>query len=485
MLIQESNSVLLIKHKKKYMFGAIFMVLVVLFFFMVPPVEGLKLAPWRMLGLIIIMVGLWILDLFPLAVVGVIPLVYGPLMGVADVKVILPYYSESVIFLTLGGLALGVAMETSGLHKRIALFTLSKVGSSLSIQLFAFMGTTALLSMWINNTSTVVMLLPVAISVINALSITTKDNNFAKALLLGMAYAASIGGIGTLIGTSTNFVMVGILESQANIKIDFLDWMKIGVPLMLILLVVAYFLIIYLFKINKIKLDSNFNFKAEYDKLGLMTTTEKLVISIFFITAFLWMGKALINDILGIKLSDEITSVFAFTLLFTVPTSLKEKRFVLNMDDFKKIQFHILLLLGGGMALAGLSSKSGLDLYVSTKLDFLSAVPVYLMILGIVTLIIFATELTSNNAIVASFLPLFIVFAKSFGINPLLLALPLTLSASLAFMLPVATPPNAVIFSSGQIKITDMVKTGIWLNLICIAIVSAYSYYVIPYIFNL
>jgi sodium-dependent dicarboxylate transporter 2/3/5 len=485
MLNHSSNGLLLIKHKKKYMFAAISMVLIVLFFLFTSPIEGLNIASWRMLGLIIIMVGLWILDLFPLAVVGLIPLVYAPLMGVADIKAILPYYSESVIFLTLGGLALGVAMETSGLHKRIALFTLSKVGSSLSIQLFAFMGTTALLSMWINNTSTVVMLLPVAISVINALSITTKDNNFAKALLLGMAYAASIGGIGTLIGTSTNFVMVGILESQANIKIDFLDWMKIGVPLMLILLVVAYFLIIYLFKINKMKIDSAFNFKAEYDKLGLITNTEKLVIAIFFITAFLWMFKALINDIFAIKLSDEITSVFAFTLLFTVPTSLKEKRFVLNMDDFKKIQFHILLLLGGGMALAGLSSKTGLDLYVSTKLAFLSAIPVYLMILGIVTLIIFTTELTSNNAIVASFLPLFIVFAKSFGINPLLLALPLTLSASLAFMLPVATPPNAVIFSSGQIKITDMVKTGVWLNLICIAIVSIYSYYVIPYIFNL
>lgn len=467
-----------------YIFNIIFAISVAIFTLVVEPKFGLSVAAWRTLGLVIIMVFLWILEVVPLGIVGLLPIVYAPMVGIVNIKEILPYYSSTVVFLTLGGFAIGLALEVSNLHKRIALFALSKVGHNPSRQLLAFMLVTALISMWINNTSTVVMLLPVVISVIAVLNI-KEGSNYAKALLIGLAYSASIGGVGTIIGTTTNFIFVGLMDTKANIKIDFVTWMMYGFPLMAVLLTVAYLFICKMFKLDSFKKEVDFDFKQEYKNLGVMDKKQKLVAIVFFCTALAWIFKKFINNYLHIPITDEITAISAFIALFILPVDLKNKQFILNIADIKRLEFNILFLLGGGLALAGLFGKSGLDVWIAGQLGFLNTLPTLALILCLVFIMVFLTELTSNVAITASVLPLFIAFATQYGVNPLFFAAPLTVAASMAFMLPVATPPNAVVFSSGRLTIKDLMRTGLYLNVICAVVISVYSYYVVPYIFNI
>lgn len=458
---------------------------ITLFVLIHDPMFDMNQASWRMLGLLFVMSLFWVTEIMPLGITALIPIVYAPLAGIESLKNVTSNFGNPIIFLFLGGFMLGIAMEKWELHKRISLNLLNKVGPHPKKQLITFMAISAVFSMWISNAATVVIVLPVALAIINN---HYKDNtNFSKALLIGIAYSASIGGMGTLIGTPPNILLRGFLEANFNIKISFVDWMILAMPLVLVFLVAIYFVLTKVFSIKNVNTVSsdNYDFKDDIAKLGKMKLGEKLVSTAFILTAICWVFRELINKILNIDLTDEIIAVIALLCLFLIPVSLKEKKFLMDFEHLKKVPWDILLLFGGGLALSGLFIKSGLDTWIAEHLGLIQALSLLIIIFIIVLIIVASTEFTSNTAMSATFLPIIGALAIKLGFNPLLLTIPLVMGASCAFMLPVGTPPNAIIFGSGKIKIIDLVKSGICLNILSIILISVYAYFVIPLIFKL
>ncbi len=459
--------------------------LIVIFILTNKPMFGMSEGVWKMLGLVIPMILLWCFEVIPLGITALLPIVYAPLVGLEKLTAVTASFSHPIIFLFLGGFIIGAAIENTGLHKRIAMLILCTVGNNPRKQLLAFMGVSALISMWISNTSTVIMLLPVALAVIGSLKHKNPDS-FAKPVLIGIAYAASIGGTATLIGTPPNLLLKGFLEKQAiESSISFLHWMIFATPLATALLFMAYFVLLKQFKVtNNKNLNVNFDFKRELALLGKITKAEKIVLTIFLLTAFCWIFRIQINTAFNIMLTDEIISVIALLTLFIFPIDFTKKEFAVTLKDLNKLPWDILLLFGGGLALADLFVKTGLATWFAQSLSEFKDIPTFSMIAYISTMLVFLTELTSNTAITATFLPLFGSFALEYGIHIYNIAIPLALSASLAFMLPVATPPNAIVFASGHVKITDLLKAGFYLNIISIICVTIYSYFMIPVVFS-
>ena len=434
----------------------------------------------------------WVTECVPISVTALLPIVLFPLTGGMDLSTTTAAYGHKLVFLFVGGFMIALAIEKWHLHKRLALNIIRMTGSNKSRVILGFMLATAFLSMWISNTATSIMILPVGLAIISQLKDdpNTKENEneiFGKSLMIAIAYSASIGGMATLIGTPPNMVLAGVVEESYGIKLNMFDWMKFGVPLSSFLLMICW---VYLTKIAfKFK---NEEFSAGRDeilrqikKLGSFSNEEIKVLIVFILTALGWISRGSIEKIFPL-IDDTIIAIFFAVILFIIPTSNnKSDKTILVWDDTIKLPWGILILFGGGMAIASAFGKSGLALWIADLLQNLNGIPLFLIILIIVTSINLLTEVTSNMATTAMLLPVLVTIALAIEIHPYFLLVSATLAASCAFMLPISTPPNAVVFSSGFLKIEDMFKKGIWMNMISIITITIVVYYTLPYVFEM
>ena len=434
----------------------------------------------------------WVTECVPISVTALLPIVLFPLTGGMDLSTTTAAYGHKLVFLFVGGFMIALAIEKWHLHKRLALNIIRMTGSNKSRVILGFMLATAFLSMWISNTATSIMILPVGLAIISQLKDdpNTKENEneiFGKSLMIAIAYSASIGGMATLIGTPPNMVLAGVVEESYGIKLNMFDWMKFGVPLSSFLLMICW---VYLTKIAfKFK---NEEFSAGRDeilrqikKLGSFSNEEIKVLIVFTLTALGWISRGSIEKIFPL-IDDTIIAIFFAVILFIIPTSNnKSDKTILVWDDTVKLPWGILILFGGGMAIASAFGKSGLALWIADLLQNLNGIPLFLIILIIVTSINLLTEVTSNMATTAMLLPVLVTIALAIEIHPYFLLVSATLAASCAFMLPISTPPNAVVFSSGFLKIEDMFKKGIWMNMISIITITIVVYYTLPYVFEM
>jgi solute carrier family 13 (sodium-dependent dicarboxylate transporter), member 2/3/5 len=445
----------------------------------------------------------WITEAIPLAATSLVPLVLFPLLGVLSGADISASYINSVIFLFIGGFMLAIAMENWGLHKRIALKIISLFGGTANSILFGFMFSAAFLSMWISNTATAVMMLPIALAVINKIENQfgkEESSNFSKSVLLGIAYSCSIGGIATLIGTPPNLALVRIhkITFPDAPQISFGDWMLLSFPITVLLLILTAILLSkFMFRSkNKIEVSKDF-IKQEYKALGKFSYSEKVITIIFALTSLLWIFRTDLN--LGFAqisgwatlfdtpdfIDDGTIAITMAFLLFLFPSKDEKQKTILSANVFEQIPWSIILLFGGGFALATAFSSSGLSQFIGNNLKVLANIPTFILLLIVCTIINFLTELTSNTATTQMILPILASVSVAIGINPLLLMIAATLSASMAFMMPVGTPPNTIVFASKRLRISDMAKTGFALNLISVIVIALTVYFVGTIIFNL
>lgn len=447
--------------------------LLMLLTIVIPVPFGMNQESWLVLGLTGWMATWWISEAVPIPATSFLPLVVAPLLGITTLNAAASPYANPIIFLFLGGFILSIAMERWSLHKRIALRTMLMVGSKPSQQVGGIMMVTAFLSMWMSNTATAVMMLPITLSIIKMTGQDKDDSPFSKAILLSIAYAASIGGLATLIGTPPNALMAAFLSDNYDIHIGFAEWMMVGLPLSVILLGFTWlWLTKFQFKLDQGQaVNSKELFRQQLAELGKMQRQEKLVLIIFALTALSWIFRPIIADVTGLPLDDTIIAMAAALIIFILPTDTKNTR-LLVWEDTKKLPWGILMLFGGGLSLAAMITKSGLATFIADQVILLGDVPIWLMVVIVTVIILFLTEVTSNTATAAGFLPLLAPVALAMSGTPMTLVIPAAIAASCAFMLPVATPPNAIVFSSGQLKITDMVKAGFALNVLSAILVS-------------
>ena len=424
----------------------------------------------------------WISAVVPLGVTALLPLVLFPILGISDFRSTAINYTNPVIFLFLGGFILALALEKWRLHERIALNILLKSGNRLGRVIFGSMLATALLSMWISNTATTVMMLPIGISIIAFIKGKIKDENtgrnFGVALLLGIAYAANIGGTATLIGTPPNLVLNSFYEAETGTQIGFANWLFFALPLTSLLFASVWILqrhVLFPLGVKKITGISN-EIKTTLNKLGKASSGEKRVLYIFLTTALLWIFRGQLNHIPFLsQLSDPMIAIAASICLFAFPSGENQKSILVWADTYR-LPWDIILLFGGGIALANGLKETEIVLLVQDFIEQINPSSLLLVMLIVCFFAVFLTEIMSNVALVSVFVPIIFAIALGFG-NPLLsLAVPLTLGSSCAFMFPIATPPNAIVYSSGQIQMKHMIKAGFWLNLICIILIVLYTY---------
>lgn len=451
-----------------------------------PPSAELSKNAWLICGLATWMAVWWISEVVPIPATALLPLALLPLLSVEGIAGVAAPYADPLIFLFFGGFVLSIAMERWNLHKRIALLTMLLVGSKPSQQIAGIMAVTAFLSMWMSNTATAVMMLPIGLSIIAMQGQFGQSSEpFAKAVLLSIAYAASIGGVATLIGTPPNALLAAYLQNAHNITISFADWMLLGVPLASVLLVLTWiWLTRFQFKLDGSSLiDSRQIYRQKLAELGPVQTAEKLVLGVFLAAAFCWVFARWITKFTGIPMNDSVTAISVALALFILPISLKTGQRVLVWEDCQKLPWGILILFGGGLTLANQIQKSGLADFIAMQIGQLGTLDMLALMLLVTTLIIFLTEITSNTATAAAFLPLLGPVAISMNIPVPLLVIPAAIAASCAFMMPVATPPNAIVFGSGHLKIMDMAKAGFALNLLAIVCIVAACLLIVPLLF--
>ena len=433
----------------------------------------------------------WITEAVHIAVTALLPLILFPLLKVAPIEAISASYGSPIIFLFFGGFVLALALEKVNLHKRIALSIVKITGTTPERVVLGFMMATAFMSMWISNTASTVVMLPIAISVIKLLisdedGFTKGDRNFALNMMLGIAFSANAGGIATIIGTPPNSVLIALLESQYNIDISFLQWMIIGLPFSILMVAVAYYVLAkVMFPCKGILFKASANLiTEELLKLGKVSKKEKLVLIIFLITVFLWITRSLINKLFPeLYLNDTIISLICAIALFAVPLDFKKPEFILKWTDTEKLSWGILLLFGGGLALAGGMKDSGLVDLITQQIAGASFNTFFVVAL-LILLMIFMTELMSNVALVTVLAPVVAGIAIGLNVPILNLLIPVTIASSCAFMLPMATPPNAIVFASGYVKVSEMARVGIILNLIAAVLLVLYYIFVIPVFFT-
>jgi sodium-dependent dicarboxylate transporter 2/3/5 len=431
----------------------------------------------------------WSTEAIPVPATAFLPLVTFELLGISPLSKAAQAYAHPTIYLFLGAFVLALSVERWNLHKRFALYILTRTGTDGARLTFGFMVVAAVLSMWMTNTSTTMMLLPIAVSVASVISeniegVSDRDKeNFQKVLLLGLAYAATIGGLSTLIGTPPNILLAGFLNDQYGIEIGFLNWMMVGVPISMILLPTAWFVLSrWVFKFNIPETPATMAHLTQLkEDLGEITTPEKRVAFIFLLVVVLWMFRRVIIDITGLTgISDTGIAMTAAMLLFLIPSGSQSQSQLMVWHDVAKLPWGVLILFGGGLSLASAVSESGLALWLGESLTPISDLGAVAVIIAAAGLVIFLTELTSNLATAATFLPVIGAIAAQSGIDVLTLCVPVALAASCAFMLPVATPPNAIVFASGYIRIPDMVKVGLYLNILSMILLTFAAVWLAP-----
>ncbi len=458
---------------------------------LIPPPENLSIAAWRVAAVAVLLAIFWLSEAIPVAATALLPLALFPTLGVFSVAEAAAPYANPIVFLFLGGFLIALAIERWNLHRRMALNVILRVGAREDMQIAGFMIATAALSMWVSNTATAVMMLPVALSVIPRTStgqIDPQKKAFSAALLLSVAYAANIGGVATLIGTPPNALLAGFMQETYGIEIGFAQWMQVGVPVTLVMLIICWLLLTrILYKVEQTELPGARRKIAQaLEEMGPPSGMEKRVACIFSLTAILWISRPILSDQFPqLQLSDTSIAIAGALLLFIIPTGQRDGDQLLTWEHAERLPWGVLLLFGGGLSLAAAVSGSGLAEWIGNSLTGLDNWPVLGLVIVVTLLIIFLTELTSNIATAATFLPLVAALAVTLGQPPLLLAIPAVVASSYAFMMPVATPPNAIVFSSGAIRIPEMVRAGIWLNLIGAIAIVAIVYLLMNAVFGL
>jgi len=439
-----------------------------------PPWPDLEVVAWRTLGLAALMAIWWVAEVIPIAATGLLPLLLMPVLGIAELDAAAAPYANPLIYLYLGGFILGLAIERWSLHTRMALHVIRRVGTEPRRLIAGVMVVTAFLSMWMSNTATSVMMLPLGLSII---SLVGSDNQtgFARALLLGIAYSASLGGLATLIGTPTNALFAAYMAETFDLEVSFVRWMAVALPVSIVMLILCHLWITRAaFRMPSRGADGvSAMIQDRLRQLGPMRPGERLVAAVFAIAAVSWMSRPLLVSWTGLAISDTTIALFAATLLFVLPSSLRTWAPVLDWQTARNAPWGVLVLFGGGLSLAEQLQASGLAEFIGTGLSAAQALPLALVVAIVAAAVILLTELTSNVATTASFLPILAPVGVAMGYGPLALAVPVTLAASCAFMLPVATPPNAIVFGSGHLRVQDMARTGLALNLAGVVVITA------------
>ena len=435
----------------------------------------------------------WITEAIPIAATSLLPIILFPLSGALPLADTTSSFGHRFVFLYLGGFILALAIQKWNLHKRIALNIIKVVGTNVQKIILGFMVATAFLSMWISNTATAVMMLPIGIAIIKQmkdLKNTSEDENliFGKALMLSIAYSASIGGIATLIGTPPNLVFAGIIQETYNIEISFLKWFQFGLPISILLLAISW---VYLTKVAFKFKQNEFNegkeeINRQLEELGPISYEEKIVLSVFVVTGLAWILRTYLLNKFIPNLDDSIIALISGISLFLFQANNQEGKNekIMNWEDAVKLPWGVLLLFGGGLAIAQGFQSSGLANWIAENLTQLNDFSLFIILLVLITAVNFLTEITSNLATTAMLLPILAPTAVTLGVHPYILMVGATLAASCAFMLPVATPPNAVVFGSNYLKISDMVRVGILMNIISIIIIFMMVYFILPILWN-
>jgi len=465
----------------------------VLFLFLPPP-QGMSPAAWRTAAITALMAVWWVSEAVHLSVTALLPLVLFPTLGILDAQEVSSAYADQIIFLFLGGFFIALAMEKWGLHRRAALQIVSRIGRSPRLLILGFLSTTALLSMWVSNTASTVIMFPIALALLDHATSQGYDTKkgFGTALMLGLAYSASIGGIGTPVGTPPNAVFLGAFSKlfPTAPSIGFFQWMVFGLPTAVLMVFCAWFYLVYIFfrvPTSGWQQDRAFLYR-QLRELGPMSVQERRVFMLALIIALLWIFRGDLN--LGVvtlpgwanlfphpeKIRDSTVAIFGAILLFLIPAGQPKGTFLLDWKIAERIPWGIIILLGGSLALAEGVGKSGLATWVGSRLTLLSHVPPLIAIFSVCLLLAWLTEFTSNTATTTLMMPVLAAAAKGMEIDPLLFMVPATFAASFAFMLPSATGPNAIVFASGYVTIPQMFWAGIGLDLIGVGVLTLLIY---------
>ena len=433
----------------------------------------------------------WIFEALPIAVTALLPIVLFPIAGGMDLAQTTASYGHKLIFLIMGGFMIAIAIEKWNLHKRIALNIIYFIGTDLRKIILGFMAATAFLSMWISNTATAVMMLPIGVVIIKQLKDNpntdeNENNIFGKALMLAIAYSASIGGIATLIGTPPNLVMAGIVSQVYGYEISFLEWIVFGLPVSMLLLAICWvYLTRYAFTFKQDKFpDGREEILKLKNELGVISYEQKIVGLVFISVGFCWITRSFLLQKIFPALDDAIIAIIFAMILFIINAKSKKDK-ILEWKEAVKMPWGILLLFGGGMSLAKAFDVSGLAIWIGNQITAFGNFDLFLFLILLVTVINFLTEVTSNVATTAMLLPVIAPIALELDVHPFILMTAAAVSASCAFMLPVATPPNAIVFGSGYLRIPDMVKKGFLLNIISILIIVLMVYYLLPVVWEI
>lgn len=445
---------------------------------------GLDAKASNVIAVAALMITWWITEALPMPAVALIPIVMFPLLGISTINATAAPYGNEVIFLFMGGFMIGLAIEKWNLHKRIALSIVNITGTSGDRIVLGFILATGLISMWLSNTATTMMMFPIAVSVINVISEgrDVKDmRNFSLCLMLAIAYSSNFGGIATIIGTPPNVAYVSYMNKKMGYEISFFDWMAVCLPIALLLMFMLYIVTVKFLFPNRIS--SSAEMKAvignELKSLGTITVPEKRVLVIFVCTALLWITRELINKNGVVKIDDNMIAIFGALMLFIVPSG-KAGGKLLDWSDTKNMSWGILLLFGGGITLANAMEKAGLMEMLGRWISTFSGTDTLTLLIVIVTVSIFISEVMSNIAQVIVFAPVVTGIAAAAGINPFVLGVGMTLAASCASMMPMGTPPNAIVFASGHIRMKEMMRAGLVMNIIAIILIVLFCYYMLP-----
>jgi len=489
----------------KYYLSTLGILILLLIFYFINPLN-LEIKALKVIVVGLLMISLWILEWIPMPVVALIPLFVFPIWNIESIQDISKHYADPIIFLFMGGFFLALAIEKWNLHQRIALNILKKTGGNGNQILLGFMISTFLISMWISNTATTMMMFPIALSVLKVMSKNYDKitlGNFSTAIMLSIAYASNIGGLSTVIGTPPNTAYVGFMADHLNINISFFQWFILCFPLAVIILIALYIAFTKWLFPNQIKAnpETDLFIRTKLKELGSWTIAEKRVFIVFICTVTLWMTKDLIVNLLLIPINDTIIAIIGAFALFSIPSGMKPSASIevtldeeenvnhihniLVWKDTTKMAWGILLMFGGGLALAKAMENAGVMKLIGEGISNYAPDNLFLLIVLVVTISIFLSEVMSNIAQVIVMAPILASLATALNIPPIILGIPMTLAASCAGMLPMGTPPNAIAYSSGKIPLKSMLRAGFVLNIVSIIIISLFSYFIMGYIFKI
>jgi len=478
------------KYTTRQWFGLFAGPVVILSMLLFTAPQALEVAAWRTAAVGLLMAIWWVTEALPIPVTALLPVVLFPLLGITSIESAAAPYANPLIFLFLGGFLIAIAMERWELHRRIALRTIYMVGTEPRALIAGFMIAGAFLSMWISNTATAMMMLPIGLSIV-ALARSEGQASpghikaFAIALMLGIAYACNIGGVGTLIGTPPNALLAGFLDESYGIDVGFANWMLMGLPVVFVGLPLSYWLLTrFLFRFEGFSLAGSRDLVAhQLADLGSMGKAELMVAVVFAGVALLWMTRPLLENVIP-GISDAGIAMLGGVVLFILPLNLRAGEFVLDWTAANDLPWDVLILFGGGLSLASAIQQSGLAGWIGESLAVVGGLPIMLVILIVAATIVGLTEVTSNTATAAAFIPILASVAIGIGENPFLLIVPVALATSCAFMLPVATPPNAIVYGSDEVTIPEMARAGVFVNLLFILLITLMSYVLAPIVFG-